>query len=110
MYEQFPIDSFLLYLCEMLQILWDTKPLYFSPDFVSKSQSKGSKRLQHLFHRVYIAIFCLEWAKRRAIYMIGNVCRDYTNLLFCVVQVYERKQWSKAYSDFEAIHGRVGFF
>lgn len=90
MYEQFPIDSFLLYLCEMLQILWDTKPLYFSPDFVSKSQSKGSKRLQHLFHRVYIAIFCLEWAKRRAIYMIGTFA-EITQIFYSVLFKYMKE-------------------
>lgn len=41
---------------------------------------------------------------------LGNVCIDCTNPLFCVVQVYERKQRPKAYSDIEAIFGIVVFF
>lgn len=40
---------------------------------------------------------------------LGSVCIDYTNPLFCVVQVYERKQRPKAYSDIEAIFGIVVF-
>lgn len=40
---------------------------------------------------------------------LGSVCIDYTNPLFCAVQVYERKQRPKAYSDIEAIFGIVVF-
>lgn len=40
---------------------------------------------------------------------LGSVCIDYTNPLFCVVQVYEREQRPKTYSDIEAIFGIVVF-
>lgn len=75
-------------------IMGDKTALFFSRLCI-KITKQGLKAIA-TFIPPGILQFCLEWVKRRAIYMIqaelGSVCIDYTNPLFCVVQVYERKQ------------------
>lgn len=103
MYEQFPIDSFLLYLCEMLQISWETKPLYFSPDFVSKSQSKGSKRLQQLFRPVYCNILFRMSKEKSNLYDRERLQRLHKSFILCCSSIWKKTViqsllWFRSYS------------
>lgn len=104
MYEQFPIDSFLLYLCEMLQILWDTKPLYFSPDFCIKITKQGLKTIATFIPPgIYCNILFRMSKEKSNLYDRERLQRLHKSFILCCSSIWKKTViqsllWFRSYS------------
>lgn len=83
MYEQFPIDSFLLYLCEMLQISWETKPLYFFLPTLYQNHKARAQNDCNIYSAGYIAILFRMSKEKSNLYDRERLQRLHKSFILC---------------------------